>query len=536
MKRSTFFVLLLLNISALLFAWLMIIPYAQITWDEAVFLLRASHIHELIRAGNGGGIVANIFDQWQFSYPPLQELYIAIATQWSSQFSIPLARISNTVWLFVTSYVLFLFSKSFSQKNLSTRAILANLFLVTSPLILFFSGIAMKETMSTAFVVASIYLYIQAIKQPSHGKFFSTGVFIGCSFLVRYQLVYTIVATILLNQLILFCSSNKKGQIISSTAAIFLPFLIIVVTWLFLPVNHVNVFLTVMSNTFNFTGGLTEPINYLLFHLRGIIYMYAPSVPFGCLYLFSLFWTMKYARQSIIRVPLLYIWINIIISTVHYINIQERYILPAMPFVFFLSSVTLCEVSANVYEFLQNKRLLFLWHGIIILILGISIGSLFQLPLRVYQTGSISSKGPIFTQSDYKDSWFSVDRTGWPKKLPWNAHEKPLDVINFVADNIDVRKPFWLYGESGYFSSRLFQLIFENRRDTGQTHAYPHDKYAIVIRILPESFYLTRDVQRVTLYKQFQADGYIRDPMGKILASRLFPELGIEAIIYEEFY
>lgn len=533
MKRLALFALLFLNILALVFTRYMVIPYAQIPWDEAVFLLRALRLHELFYTGNLGGVFANIFDRWQFSYPPLQELYMAL---WPFQFSVTLSRTFNMLGLCVTSYILYLLSKLYSQKHASVRAILATLFLFTSPLILFFSGIAMKETMSTAFTIITIYLYIQSVKQQSLPKFFLTGLLLGCTFLVKYQLIYTIVATILLNQGIIFITAKKRGSVVLSSIVLLLPFVCMSLAWIFFPVNHIPQFVEVMKNTFNYTGGMTAPINYVLFHFRGIINMYSPSIPFACLHLFSLVWMLKYTTKSITRAPLIFIWINIIISTIHFINIQERYILPAMPFVFFLSSITLFEVAGDFFVFLKAKRLTMLWYCAAIFLSGIVLRDLFLLPLRVYQAGSISIKGPVFTQSDYKDSWFSIDRTGWPKKMPWEIHETPLDVINFVADTINVTKPFWLYGENGYFSTKLFQLVFEERIAAGQIHNVVHDKYAVAIRLLPDSFYYTSDLRRVSEYQQVQAMQYVLNPLGKLLTSRLFPEIGVEVFIYQEFF
>lgn len=180
--------------------------------------------------------------------------------------------------------------------------------------------------------------------------------------------------------------------------------------------------------------------------------MYTPNILLGGISVASLIIGFRFFKNPVARISLLYCWVNIILSTVHYTNIQERYILPSIPFLMLLTSLVVTEIISVLAEKVAPSKIGSLLLFVSLTAAGaISIHSIFRIPQTIYGAGSVTLKGPVFTQTDYQDVWFQENTDLWPKKFPQKSDNTPLSIINDIADTIDITKPYWVYGISGFF-------------------------------------------------------------------------------------
>ena len=126
---------------ALACVWFLVIPYAQLPWDEAAFLLRAFNFFTTIKQGDFNALWQQSIDPWKFAYPPLQELFIAVATQISG-FSIAYARFTQALWIIATVFILrsLISRATILPRYKRFQMFLVTVFILSSPLLLFFLG------------------------------------------------------------------------------------------------------------------------------------------------------------------------------------------------------------------------------------------------------------------------------------------------------------------------------------------------------------------------------------------------------------
>lgn len=535
MKRLTIVVHILTVSLAVLYIRFMLIPYAQLPWDEAMFISRSFKLYTFLRLFQFHEVFANIFNPWQFSYPPLQELSIALVSLPFS-FSITLSKLTSAGWVCVSVFFIYKLHMTITSSQKYIRSILTAVFFLTSPLILLYGAIAMKESMGCALTIALFYQYLTAKKSGKLIHFFLTSLVLSAVFLTKYQYTIIPILTIMLDLMIEKISLKNRTISLIHLLVICIPCAVISGLWILFPVNHIHVFTELLKNSENLTGGYAPVIDYVLFHPRALLYMYAPSVIIGALFVFSLIMTIPFWRQPLIRISLFMSWISIMLSTIHYTNIQERYILPSVPFIMVLSAF-ICTMYFRIIMRWSTNRMIRVT-GVLVLssLLVFVLRDTYQSSRTIYAMGSVTQKGPLFTQQDYKDAWFVYDPHMWPKNMPWEAKEVPMDIVKFVAQNIDVTKEYWVYGLSGFFPPGLFSYVFDSLPQSERIVDNKYDKYAITITTFPDSFYYTRDYELFAQYQEYQTQEYIQSHEDTLIAKKKFEFLGIEIAMYGEKY
>ncbi|HUD19812.1 MAG TPA: glycosyltransferase family 39 protein [Patescibacteria group bacterium] len=537
-KKTGLIIVIVLLI--LMFAFIIkeIFPYANVLWDEAEFLLQTYWTVKPIQLHDWVGVLTQLHNQ--ISYPPLQYAILAPILDVIG-FSIEKARIVSMIFPFITGVLIYVLGIQVGQSVFSTKkqlpqlvGLLAVVFFVTSPVLLYLHTIILKEPMSTTWTILAILVYFKARTSKKLQWFLLTGVLVAISFLTKYPYGIMNLAFFGIEACIsLVTAKNGKERVhlITSHLLILLPVVIGALLWVATSPERFNQFLYIIENNEipNEMAGWDLP-TYLFYYPKGIVYMYGITIPVGIVLLASFIFSTQYIKKLKPRLLWLSFVTYVIFLTPHMINLQERYIAPVSPGLFILVSIVLIDVVRRSFKSP-------LWTRIVVCTLAIGLGihiliSLKNLPIRVYDVGTKTIFAIAFNQPDVNPTWFDYNTAAWGKLSPALATENPKDILTWVFNRIDTTKPVYVKGRFTELSPPYFLLSVLTEKDHSKPKNLPYKEYYVTLTVLPTSRYYTHEYRLINEWVQWEVQTTAADPSLTLVDAKTFKQLGISVSIY----
>jgi hypothetical protein len=515
--KSLLFVVFL-GIAASYFCYRFIIPYANVVWDEGLAQSWVFVVYDALRNLNLSGIRYAFYSQ--VVYPPFFSFFYAIPALVFSEFSIQNARIANLVWFVGSGVMVYLLGKISDKKFGRTVGAIAASLLLSAPLFLVHASIGLREIVAVFWSLCTVYFYIRS--KASTGYSIATSVSIIALLGIKYQYAVFLLIPIAIEGLIELLMKKNSKEVFIRHILIALPVLLIASIWIFSITGQVNVISDIFFNRFDYTGGRSVWM-YIALIPNTLVYMYSASPVIGVVLVFSLVFALSLLRIRTIRIFWIAVMVNITLVLSHTNNIQERYIMLTVPFLYLLAGY----VSVLLY-----KKYTIFFHVFLVLISFFVVRDFTQLPRTVYATGSISMKSPLFNQLDYKDMWFNFDRRTWSNRMPWESKESPADALMFLMDNLDLSKDCNVYGRPSELSPDLGNITSILRRSKKQYPILPYSKMVATIEVLPDSRYYTHDFKLLNAWRISEIRAIEADTSWNLHARREFKELGMIVAIY----
>ncbi len=509
-----------------------IIPYAEVLWDEGVFLLWNWRMYEAIASGNISGISAATY--WQFEYPPLQSYVVSLLLQPFS-FTVTSARLVHLIFFAGSCVLVYLVAVKIARSVLHTKqlarvaASLAVIFFALSPLVLYLSSVLLKELPATCMALLTVYFYIIAREKKYLPWYILPALALAGLFFTKYQYAIFYTLAFGLETGFAFVTSKNKLHVLLSHVLLIVPLLISFTGWVIFT-NRFSHFLSRIFNAgFNYTGGLTDQLTYLLFYPRGILYSYSFSPVWGLCIVATAAVSIIFWKYSALRIGMIAFLINLFFLMRHTLNVQERYLVTTIPFLFIASSIVTIFL---IYKFKNTNTPARVMIYSFLCIVGIAgIPDLFRVPQRIYAIGSMAMKGMAFAQTDYNDTWFNYDRNTWSSIPPWQSTEKPSNIAEFIADTVDPTKTFTFYGSMNEIPPDYITLLLEQKNNTENTND-DFLWYVATVELSPTSLLRTKDYQKVNAWKEFEIISIKENTSLETLARKEYPTLGATVTLY----
>jgi hypothetical protein len=513
------------------------IPKANINYDEANYVYQSYRFYKAIK-------YLKFSDFWNITlepqhYPPFQVWLIGFMLV-PFKYTPILARQVCLIWFIFSSILIFLIAKETDNIYGSVIGLIASLFFITSPLVLYHASILLKEMMGACLTLVIFYLYLIARKSKEIKYYIYASIFLAILALTKYNytvILLPILGIEIIGQLIF---QKKRLAIIVDCIFLFAPSVLILFFW-FKTSNKLNDLLFVV-----FTNSMPPPqitattktLDWILFYPRSIFLMYSPSFVLGIIYLISLVFPIYYIKNLFIRLCWLAISMNLFFATfVVKNNLQERFILTTIPFLFITSSFTVVKLWQKLFR-IRDKKVFFVPFIMLIIIGGIRlVYDLLQINSLVYKIGSYTSKSALFYQTDYVDAknWFNYNTNDWAKNVPKSLQEKQSDIIDFIVSTIDLSRPYQIIGQCNEFPPAYILYALMYATDNRNYATLPYSSYIVTIEILPDSKWYTHDY----LYSHIPYINYLggtdwqkKDPNLIVIKKKTFMDLGVNVIAY----
>ncbi len=537
-KKIGLIITIILLLLSFVFIIKEIMPYATVLWDEAEFLLQTYWTVQPIKLHDWTGLWTQLHNQ--INYPPLQYAILAPILA-AIGFSIEKARIVNMIFPFITGILIYFLGiqvgKSVfpSKKQLPQLVgILAVIFFVTSPILIYLHTVILKESMATTWTILAILVYFKARTSGKLPWFLLTGILVTVLFLTKYPYGIMGLAFFGIEACIsLVTAKNWKERLYLITAhlLILLPVVIGALSWVATSPERFNQFLYIIENNEipNEMAGWSLP-TYLFYYPKGIVYMYGISIPVGIVLLSSFIFSAQYIQKLKPRLLWLSFVTYIVFLTPHMINLQDRYIAPVSPGLFVLVSIVIIDVVRRSFKSL-------LWTRIIVCALAVGLGlhilvSLPNLPTRVYDIGTKTIFAIAFNQPDVNPTWFDYNTAGWGKLSPARSTENPRDIMTWVYTHIDVTKPVYVKGRFTELSPPFFLLSVLTQKDHSKPKNLPYSEYYVTLTVLPTSRYYTHEYRLINEWVQWEVAATTTDPALTLIRTKEFKELGVDVSVY----
>lgn len=564
--RVAFFIVLITSIMVAFFVARTYIPKANLTWDEANHVYWTYKIYESLKSSNFPSFWEATVDQ--VHYPFLQSWIFGPILLFFG-FSIEKVRNLGLFWFIVASLLLFILGKKLGGKRGDLVGLITSLLFIFSPMMIFYSSLFMREAMGVALSLTIILAFWEAESQKKPVYYLITGLLILGLTMTKYNYGIFLAGVLILGRVLSFVwpkeggenlsRTSRLGRIrslarrvrergfeISSSLLIFLPPLLGTLFWIFLPNNKfankpLFIWQILLDPKTSSQIGL-EIDNFwsaLTYYPKAILIMYSPSVVIGFFLLMGLILAIFFLRDWRIRVLWLAVTINLILGIRHFPNMQGRYIVIIMPFLFLMAAFIGVKMGEELWIFVRRKALfLGMVLGLGVIMGGKVVVDLWRLPSFVYALGAFAA-GPIFNQADYRDTVdfekgiFDFNASHWPSRPPSGDFEKPSEVVEFVASNLDYSKPLEvIVGLANEFPPGAFNLAMAQKKQEGKWQSLPYSSLVVTIEIFPTSRYFTNDYKlhnswQIAAMRQMESD-----PTLTLVARKKFKELDVEATIY----
>jgi hypothetical protein len=512
----------------------MYIPKANVIWDEANYILLGYRFHEAL-------IHRNLSEFWQITmepthYPPFQTWLIAVLLL-PFKYSVFNARLTNLIWFNIVPIFLFILGKKTDSRNGNLIGLLAGVFFLMSPLVIFLASNIMLEMMGAALTIMIITIYLLARKNNNLLLYFISSLLISILTLTKYNYGTLLLVILSIEAFLHIISSRKRLSIITNYFFLFIPCIAILLLWL-IKTNKITDFIA--SNT-NLNPQITATNNlwyWLSFYPTAIYYFYSASPILGIIFLMSILLSIFYLKNIYIRLPWIAITASIYLATIFQKNnLQERFIFTIIPFVFLISAYISIIIYQKIILFIKY-RILHLLYIFIIVIFGFKIFiDLCQINSNILAISSYTFKNAVFNQTDYidKNQWYNYDPKSWARQLPQGQYEKPEDIYYFIANSVDLSKPYQVVGQSAELSLAYMTYMLSVAKNNNLYPKLPYSSFIITIEILPTSRLYTHDY----LYTNIPYINYLggtqwqkHDPYLKLINHKFFSNLGVDVSIY----
>ena len=499
-----------------------------VNWDEGAHALLGFRVWLALKDAN----LSYFLDlmRTQFAYPPLGSLILALINL-PFEFSMNLTRFASTLGFIVGGILMWKIAKQLT-KHVETQnlASLPALFLfLTSPVILFYSVTVFKESWGLALTLLTIYLYFKK-------SYFLVGLSLILLFLEKYNyamlLVFSLMVETFIDSVLIliqikvinpfkFPQKFVRVKIIKRNLMIFLPLFLFAVWWIYFPDNKSQWFMDIMRSDWNpVTVGVGSSLEYLLFYVNSIRTSYVFSELLFYLLLTGYLLAAFDLGERKIRFLFVFFTLNIILGTVHSINLQDRYIYTSVPALFLL-------VGYEIKKVLRYQSIKVLMGVLLILV----VKDIIFFPQLLKSNASHMLLSAMYNEADYRDTLFDFNRNNWPQK-PSNTDSSET-VIDYILANSDASKPMELVGFTSEISPDWLELrshIARLRHATRDKRNY--SRYIVTIEVKPTSRLYTYDYRRANLWQLSKVKEMEKQYYNNIISQKEFKELGVIVKIY----
>jgi hypothetical protein len=514
-----------------------LIPRALVVYDEADYLYTAKEMVFALRTADWSTIAALFSQQFEkTSFPSLVYGLLLLP----AGFSVTVARTVNLVF-FVGSVVLTgVLAGKAAPENTRRPAMLtaAGLFAV-SPLLLFLGSVFMREMIGIFLTLAAVLAYLAAQRRPYRLIWVSVIALALAS--VKYNYGILTLAVIAVGEIVTAAVRFKKsgtgtvGPSVLRLCLLGIPFALLLLVWLTVPVNRIGQFVSILKNEYYVTSGLVGTADQWLYYPRAILYLYSPTLLVGILILSGILLSLRYIGNPAVGICILLFAANLILGVRNSQNLQERFFALAVPGAFVLSAVVWTDLTARFLRSASRKLRAPIRRPVMaaltasgILLLGTTV---LGLPQTTIAAAAYSFKSPVFNQPDFRDLWFVYDPGKWARTFPAPNAQTMAGLMTDIAGTIDIAKPVYWIGESNEFSPWYRQIAFDPRL----TAVKPQDdfaRYAVIFTVRPGSRFYTRDYTMTHEWKQGSIPAVTGDQSWVLIRRTSYDGLGIDVTVY----
>jgi hypothetical protein len=503
-------------------------PRAIVCWDEAAYIEQIYWFTNAVKNQSWDGFINVVHDTFQ--YPPLFSLISAFPILIIGQ-SIQSVRLINIGYFMMAAICIYFVANTVVLKKKRAVAFISTLFFIFSPMVIVFTSIAMREIAGAAFSLFVALCYVTARKKnPVY--FLFTSVSLILLTMIKYNYGILIFVPIIINEAIEFFRKSQRIRVIAEVLIISVPYLLFMFWWIIIFQNSLPRFLYLMRNPAGFMIGIGTPWDHFKFYPVSIILMYSPSVPLGILMLVSLIIGIRYWKNSLLRFIHISTLLNIILGMIHIDNLQERYILTIIPFLFIITAQALVDIILGLNN-LARKFQIGMIFNVSIFVCGIFlIIDLVNLPGLVYAVSGYVNKTPQYNQDNFREYRYNYDRSQWVFPVPPLSADKPQDVMDYIFSSVDLDKPVYFFGQANEFSISYRNIVKSDFVRSSRYPKLPYSAFAVITEILPISKFYTYDYITMNQAQLNGRSGIENDPSWSLYKSHLFKDLGVNVSIY----
>lgn len=479
-----FFILLCFCVLIVLF----FIPKAIVTWDEAAYIWDAYTIARIIA---GGSLNELITLPWGFLNHSLSlnELVLGFPLLFTS-FSFIKLRVIGLVWFVLASCLIYVLAKAVAPTK-KVMHMLALVMFVISPMILVLSSVLYRE-MAGAVIAMVVSISYLRLRDEKWYLLYKTSFWLILLTIIKNNYGILMTAIIIVDLIVNAASIKSWRNGFLRIIAIFLPFYLVLCGLIAVTSTNIVVFLNVLRNPFPLTNGFTSFWQYLWFYPHEILFAYSPSFILGLFYVIVPFVTLFYLKKNrTLRLIWIIFFLTFISVLLHYRVMMARFLFTGIPFLFILSAYIVDEIVMWVLQ--QKRRVKLLSGCFLLVVVGFIIRDLGSLVTYTYAVGAYTFQCALFNQLDFRDDWSIRSPKYWSKIISQSGDEKPEDVIEYIADLVDLSKQYSIIGQSLELSPFLQNLILSERRRRGDYPLRAYKSYLVKMEISPGSKYYSRD-------------------------------------------
>lgn len=502
------------------------VPRANVTWDEAHYLVYAYNIAHAVGTANPSQFWETTREQ--FIFPPFHSWVLGIPLAYIG-FSVQKARIIGLSFIVLSAVGLYILGKLTDQRRGHIVGCIAAALFLTSPLMLVYGSLALKEVLGVTVSLYTVILYDIARKKQRWQWDVLVALALWISLLEKYNFGLLVAAGIALEGVVTLLTSNNKRAVILHHLVMALPPIVCLLWWVYLPGHSLEPFIANLKNSYlDYTGQFAPPgsLHQLLFYPRAILYGYSVSVWVGAILLTSIVGVIPYVKNRIVRISWMIFLLNFIYGTMHNNALLERYIFTTIPFLYIVGAYTVVRVTGEMWMHKKTAVLLGVLASLFIFL------DLVKLKTYVYAVGTYVSHDVLFNQRDYQDLWFDYDRTKWTANVPSEPFEKPEDVITYILSVTGPYAPLWVIGHASSFSPWYMELLRDLEKEHGVPGARDNLSYLALVKILPGSRFYTRDYEIYNATHPGDVPPAVPDPTYTLVAKKHFAELNVDVAVY----
>ncbi|MBI3559598.1 glycosyltransferase family 39 protein, partial [Candidatus Gottesmanbacteria bacterium] len=312
------------------------IPKAIVVWDEATHMDIAFTMYTSLRAGDVRSYID--YALHQTGYPPLMPIVSSVIFLFTG-FSTYTARLVNLIWFVTSSVLLYLLGTHIGhsvQKKYGAPLVgtIASLLFITSPFIIILSSLFMREGAGISTTLASVYVYLLARKKGTVGWYAGSGFVVFLAIMAKYNLGFIVTLGIALEATIALFSAHAKKLFIRHHFILFGIIGMLFFLWMLYPSDKVPGLVRFLSDPIQYSVGAPSILTYLTYYPLAVLYVYTASIEIGIVLLFSFVVTIRFLHNPALRLMWIIVLINYVLATIHWNNVQERYIATSVPLLF----------------------------------------------------------------------------------------------------------------------------------------------------------------------------------------------------------
>lgn len=496
-----------------------ILPWAQVLWDEAEFLMWIQRVTLAIQSFSVPQITKLFWDQ--IHYPPFQSILYGLLLA-PFGFSVTGARIVSLGLSVLSAYLTY--SLGVKVSGSKWVGFVASLLFISSPILMYLQSIALKEALFIPLILLVCLSYITA--KPIY-----TGIFLTLLFFTKYELAGIIAIALAIEALVAFVTEKKKLDVIVAHIFLFGIPLLFALPWIYGSPEHTRIFFLHINNSFDTTGGQNFITN-ALFYPRAVVYSYGLTFTIGMILLVSWIQSFTLLKQKTTRFLFMIFTTNVALLVPRIMNLQDRYLAISIPALFVMTAIHIVSIMQFIRSAKKPAQLIAI--GIAMLLTGEVVIRIRHFDQWIYGIGTKAMLVNAFHQLDSNVSWFNYDPSTWAKIHPRESKESMHDITSFIMTHVNPHVPFVVRGRLAELSPPYIHMVIETEKARTSPTPSRYDLYHITLTVVPGSRYYNHEYKKMHEWVQWEVEETKNDPTFELVAQRLFAEFGINVGIYRK--